>query len=75
MGKLIKEFKEFAVKGNSQVVFIAPNDYELLLYGMSKKGDLDTNGKLLESQMPQSYSELQNKVLELEEKLRLLIGK
>ena len=66
---------EFAVKGNSQAVFVAPNDYELLLYGMSKKADLDTNGKLLESQMPQSYSELQNKVLELEDKLRLLIGK
>ena len=41
---------------------------------MSKKADLDTNGKLLESQMPQSYSELQSKVLELEEKLRLLMG-
>lgn len=65
---------EFAVKSNSSVVFIAPNDYELLLYAMSKKCDLDTNGKLLETQMPPSYNELQNKVLELEEKLRLLIG-
>ena len=64
---------EFSVKGNSNVVFVQPSDYELLLYSMSKKGDLDIYGKLLETQMPDTYQQMKDDIATIKEKLQTIM--
>ena len=64
---------EFSVKGNSNVVFIQPSDYELLLYSMSKKGDLDIYGKLLDTQMPDTYQQMKDDIETIKERLQTIM--